>query len=91
MGEEFPNSPRGNHVLVLINTTEDYEHLEDAVSELAAEVQKINVIKINDTTYKIEYFLGGDWKFLAICQELKQQMHATHVYGANAQSWIGMT
>ena len=37
-GEEFPNSPRGNHILALINTTEDYEQV--AVSELAAEVQK---------------------------------------------------
>jgi len=40
MGEEFPNSPRRNHVLTLINTTQDYEHLGDAASELAAEVQK---------------------------------------------------
>ena len=23
---EFPNSPRGNHVLALINTMEDYDH-----------------------------------------------------------------
>jgi len=71
LGEEFPNSPRGNHVLALINTTEDYEHLEDAVSELAAEIQKTNAIKINDTTFEIEYFLSGDWKFLAICLGIK--------------------
>ena len=70
-GEEFPNSSRGNHVLALINTTEDYEHLEVAVSELAVEVQKTNAIKINDTTFEIEYFLGGGWKFLAICLGIK--------------------
>ena len=70
-GEDFPNYPRGNHVLALINTTQDYEHLEVAVSELVAEVQKTNAIKINDTTFEIEYFLGGDWKFLTICLGIK--------------------
>ena len=70
-GEEFPNSTRGNHVLALINTTEDYKHLEVAVSELSVEVQKTNAIKINDTTFEIEHCLGGDWKFLAICLGIK--------------------
>ena len=69
--EECPNSPRGNHVLALINTTEDYNNIEEAVQDIADEIQFTDCITINDFTFKIEYFLGGDWKFLAICLGLK--------------------
>ena len=69
--EECPNSPRGNHVLALINTTEDYDNIEEAVQDIADEIKFTDCLKINNLTFKIEYFLGGDWKFLAICLGLK--------------------
>ena len=32
--EECPNSARGNHMLALINTTEDYDNIEEAVDHV---------------------------------------------------------
>ena len=69
--EECPNSPRGNHVLALINTTEDYDNIEEAVQDIADEIKFTDSITIDDFTFKMEYYLGGDWKFLAICLGLK--------------------
>ena len=69
--EERPNSPRGKHVLALINTTEDYDNIEEAVQDIADEIKFTDCLKINNLTFRIEYFLGGDWKFLAICLSLK--------------------
>jgi len=70
-GEECPNSPRGNHVLALINTTEDYNYLQEALRDIAEEIKNTTSITVKGLTFEIEYFLGGDWIFLAICSGLK--------------------
>ena len=69
--KECPNSPRGNHVVALINTTEDYNNLQEAVRDIEEEIKNTTSITVNDLTFEIEYFLGGDWKFLAISAGLK--------------------
>ena len=69
--EECPNSPRGNHVLALINTTEDYNNLQEALRDITEEIKNTTSITVNGLTFETEYFLGGDRKFLAICSGLK--------------------
>ena len=69
--KECPNSQRGNHVVALINTTEDYNNLQEAVRDIEEEIKNTTSITVNDLTFEIEYFLGGDWKFLAISAGLK--------------------
>ena len=36
------------------------------MSDIIAEVEKLNSIDINGVKFRIEYYLGGDWKFLAM-------------------------
>ena len=69
--KECPISPRGNHVVALINTTEDYDNLQEAVRDIEEEIKNTTSITVNDLTFEIEYFLGGDWKFLAMSTDLK--------------------
>ena len=37
-----------------------------ALSDLIEEIGALTSITIDDRTYDITYYLGGDWKFLAL-------------------------
>ena len=62
-----PNSPGGNHTVAILNTLEDYNSLAGSLKEVTNEIKDIKSITIEDITYTIEWFLGGDLKFLALC------------------------
>lgn len=51
-------SATGNHTLAILQVPEDYDHLAEALSDIAKEAISLS--------YPIEYFLGGDMKFLAL-------------------------
>ena len=70
-GNENPNSPTGNHVIAMFNTQEKYEYLSGAVKDLSNEIQSIQTITIDGHQFKIEFFLGADMKYLAICLGLQ--------------------
>jgi len=38
-GNENPNSPGGNHVIAMLNTLEKYEHLSEALKDIANEIE----------------------------------------------------
>ena len=59
-------SYEGNHCLAIFKEQEDYDGLQSALKDIIKEVDTLNMIKVKDTVFSIEYFLGGDWKFLAI-------------------------
>ena len=48
-------------------------------------------ITVNGVQFEIEYYLGGDWKFLAMVTGIYQQQASMHVFGANAQLQSGQT
>jgi len=56
---------KGNYILAIVKTTENYENLKESLFDLSSEMTSLTKITVNDKTYTIEYFLGGDWKFLA--------------------------
>ena len=56
---------KGNYVLALIKTTENYDNLKESLADLNNEMSNLKEITVNSHKYSIEYFLGGDWKFLA--------------------------
>jgi len=56
---------KGNYVLAIIKTTEEYDNLNESLADLRNEMSDLKEITVNNCTYNIEYFLGGDWKFLA--------------------------
>ena len=56
---------KGNYVLAILKTNEDYDTLRDSLLNLRNEMSSLQSISVNDQSYNVEYFLGGDWKFLA--------------------------
>ena len=64
--EEKSNSPQSNHTVALLNTTEHYEHLSEALEEIRDEIEQISTIEVDGEVYRIEFFLGAEWKFLAL-------------------------
>lgn len=64
---ENPNFPWGNHAIALLNTGEDYDKLSESLEDIQDEIKYFKSIKVDGVEYTIEYYLGADWKFLALC------------------------
>ena len=60
-------SAEGNHPLAIIKESEKYDEMCSALEDIRKEVERITTIDVDDSTYRIVYYLGGDWKFLAMC------------------------
>ena len=56
---------KGNYVLAIIKTTESYDNLKSSLADLNNKMLHLKEICVGNYKYNIEYFLGGDWKFLA--------------------------
>ena len=63
---ELAHSYEGNHCLAIFRAPESYTSLKDALADIIAEVSRLDFITVNGEQYKVEYYMGGDWKFLAI-------------------------
>ena len=59
-------SPKGNHTIAIISSTESYEVLKTTLSDIREEVEKLTCVEVDGQNFHIEYFLCSDWKFLAI-------------------------
>ena len=66
-----PNSPTGNCILALINTTEGYDNLSEALEDIIDEVNNLQSVIVNGVSYDLQYFFGADMKFLAICMGIE--------------------
>ena len=64
---ENSNSPRGNHTIALLNAGEDYDQLSESLEDIQDEIKQLKSITVDDVAYTIEFFIGADWKFLALC------------------------
>ena len=53
-------SSEGNHTLALLKEPE-----KRGLEDLRNEVERLTEIVVDGETYQIDYYLGGDWKFLA--------------------------
>lgn len=58
-------SEKGNYLLAVIKAKESYETLSQSLSDIIKEMEKMGEINVDGNIYHLEYFLGGDWKFLA--------------------------
>ena len=63
---ENPSSPYGCHVIALINATENYENLQESLTDIADELRHLNSINVDGKEFTVQFYLGGDWKFLAL-------------------------
>ena len=52
--------------LAIFKETENYESLRNSLQDIIAEVERLTAIELDTTKYSVQYYLGGDWKFLAL-------------------------
>ena len=57
---------KGNYILAIIENTESYDNLRQGLADLIKEMSNLKEINVNGRNYKIDYYLGGDWKFVAL-------------------------
>ena len=69
-------SAEGNHLIAVIKVPEKYDHLFVALGDIRNEVETLSHISVGQEIFNIEWFLGGDWKFLACICDLGAA-HAT--------------
>ena len=60
---KIAGSAAENHILAVFKQSESYDCLKLALDDIMKEVDDLQV---EDITFKIKYYLGGDWKFLAV-------------------------
>ena len=59
-------SASGNHVFAILKITEGYDELLAGLQDVCNEAMDLEVISIDGKVYRVTWFLGGDWKFLAL-------------------------
>ena len=55
----------GNYTIAILKITESYDELALGLQDIYEEAKDLEVLTIEGNVYKILFFLGGDWKFLA--------------------------
>ena len=63
---ERANSVLGNYTIAILKVEENYEQLAAGLQDIISDAKDCNAIVIDGQQYNIEYYLGGDLKFLAI-------------------------
>ena len=66
LDEEKSYSYEACHPLAIFRAPEKYESLKTALQDIIEEISRLIQITVDDHTYSIEYYMGGDWKFLAM-------------------------
>ena len=64
-------SVAGNHTIAIMKVSESYDELVSGLTDICQEARDLDVITIDQKIYKITFFLGGDWKFLATVNGLE--------------------
>ena len=65
---------KGNHTIAVVKGKENYSTLLESFGDVFQEINKLNSekkIKVNDRVINLEFFLGGDYKFILLMMGLK--------------------
>ena len=63
---EKANSVLGNYSVAILKVMEKYEELAAGLQDIINDAKNCDVIQVDGKQYNIEFYLGGDLKFLAI-------------------------
>ena len=63
------------HPLPNFRTNESYECLKNELEDIILEVTQLTTISVGSEEYEVEYFLGEDWKFLAIVTGIYAELY----------------
>ena len=67
-------SASGNHTIAIVKGSESYETIKESFETVFNEINNLinaKKIKVNNTEYNLEFFLGGDYKFLLTVMGMK--------------------
>ena len=59
-------SAAGNHILAVFKQPKSYDCLKVALEDIIKKVEELKEVQVDGNKFKIDYYLGGDWKFLAM-------------------------
>lgn len=72
--EEEVMSAKGNHTIAVVNGSEKYETLQESFETAFSEINSLikkGTITVDGEEVKLEFFLGGNYKFLLTLMGLK--------------------
>ena len=78
-------SAGGNHTIAIVKGSESYNTLNESFGMVFNEINNLineKQITINDSKFNLEFFLGGDYKFLLIMMGMKGATSIMLVCGA---------
>ena len=55
----------GNHTVAILKVSETYDELINGLQDICKEAEDLEEVTVKDNIYKVQFYLGGDWKFLA--------------------------
>ena len=64
-------SVAGNHTIAIMKVSESYDELIKGLRDICQEARDLEMITVDERIFKITFFLGGDWKFLATVNGLE--------------------
>ena len=56
----------GNHCIAILKESESYDAMKLVLRDIIQEVESIKQITVCDLTFDVLFYLGDDWKFLAM-------------------------
>ena len=54
---ENPSSPYGSHIIALLNSNEDYDNLQESLSDIADEMKHLKSINVDGKEFTLEFYL----------------------------------
>ena len=60
------HSASGNHCIAIFKEPESYSAMKLCLQDIVADVNALSMIIVREQAFETEYYLGGDWKFLAM-------------------------
>ena len=64
--DELVCSAKGNHSIGIFKVSENYDDLAAALKDFIEEAKDFEVVTVQGKVHNLQYYLGGDWKFLAL-------------------------
>jgi len=75
---------KGNHTIAVLKGKGNYKALQESFADVFNEINKLNSenkIEVNDRVINLEFFLGGDYKFILLMMGLKgTTSHYAHAW-----------
>ena len=79
-----------NHTVAVLKVKEDYKNLIEELQDIINEVEHLKFVDFNGIMYDIDWYLGGDWKFLVMVAESAMPYPNFLVFGVNASLVINL-